>query len=86
MQLCIRVVNSHIMAKFQWQLFLHFKGFGTILWIELEKCSVCANISKAKAANRAYTGKTFSSNYFLCNIGYLILLRQYFVSAYEDHL
>lgn len=48
MQLCIRVVNSHIMAKFQWQLFLHFKGFGTILWIELEKCSVCANIAKPK--------------------------------------
>lgn len=33
---------------------------GTVLWIELEKCSVCTNISKAKVAKRGYTGKTFS--------------------------
>lgn len=24
----IRVVNSHKVARFQWQLFLNFKGFG----------------------------------------------------------
>lgn len=24
----IRIVNSHRMARFQWQLLMHFKGFG----------------------------------------------------------